>query len=361
MKGLFKRGPRIPEVGTPGGSASDPYKSDPSEAELLAEYGGGATTGRSAQGQSRPQPNYGAYSSRASQGYGQSSGSQAYGQQSYGQSPYGSSSYGQTHVPTYGQSGGASQSYLASDPYAQTTEQPLDPEEEEIQDIKFQIRATKQESLSSTRNALRLARETEETATNTMVKLGEQSDSIGDTERHLDISKAHASRAEDNAREIKQLNKSIFRPKIIRNKRAKRQAQEERAVQRHIDERMERELTREEVLSSQRRVEDAVQKTGPFGRLRGKLQNNTTAEPVDPKAQRARYQFEATQSDDELEDELDANLDEISALSASMNVLSKAMGQEVNAQNKRLERVSDKTSALDTRIYAGTQRLANLK
>ena len=65
--------------------------------------------------------------------------------------------------------------------------------------------------------------------------------------------------------------------------------------------------------------------------------------------------------DDELEDELDANLDDISALSARMNLLSKAMGQEVNAQNKRLERVSDKTSALDTRIYAGTQRLANLR
>ena len=53
--------------------------------------------------------------------------------------------------------------------------QAYDPEEEEIQAIKFQIRNTKQESLSSTRNALRLARETEETATNTMVKLGEQS------------------------------------------------------------------------------------------------------------------------------------------------------------------------------------------
>lgn len=52
---------------------------------------------------------------------------------------------------------------------------PLDPEEEEIQQIKMDIRGTKNESLGSTRNALRLARETEETATNTMYKLGEQS------------------------------------------------------------------------------------------------------------------------------------------------------------------------------------------
>ena len=59
-------------------------------------------------------------------------------------------------------------------PYGGTTV-PLDPEEEEIQQIKMDIRGTKNESLGSTRNALRLARETEETATNTMYKLGEQS------------------------------------------------------------------------------------------------------------------------------------------------------------------------------------------
>ncbi|WFC94824.1 Protein transport protein S9 plasma membrane t-SNARE [Malassezia brasiliensis] len=375
MKGLFKRGPRIPEVNKP--SPSDPYGSGPSDAELLAEYGGG---GVSAQRSSRPQPPsdpygaprdpygaprdpYGAprdsYGASTQRGSGMATGSQGYAS---GLSAYAQPSYNASQAPAYSGTGGAApSSYLAHDPYAQTQEQqPLDPEEEEIQDLKFQIRATKQESLSSTRNALRLARETEETATNTMLKLGEQSDTIGDTERHLDIAKAHASRAEDNAREIKQLNKSILRPKIIRNKRAKRQAQEEKALQRHVEERTERELTREEVLSSQRRVDDAVNDNGPFSRLRNKFQG-TQAELVDPKAQRARYQFEATQSDDELEDELDANLDDISALSARMNLLSKAMGQEVNAQNKRLERVSDKTSALDTRIYAGTQRLANLR
>lgn len=355
MKGLFKRGPRIPEVSTPSGTpASDPYGNAPSDAELLAEYGGGSGARRPAPSASRPQPPTMGAPNAPTPAAGMSSGAQSYPYGNYGQQ-----AHAQPRVPSYGQPGGT-QSYLSQDPYAQTSEQPLDPEEDEVQALKFQIRNTKQESLSSTRNALRLARETEETASNTMIKLGEQSDTIGDTERHLDIAKAHASRAEDNAREIKQLNKSIFRPKIIRDKRAKRQAQEEKAVQRHIDERMERELTREEVLSSQRRVEESVKNTGALNRIRNKLHGGPV-EPIDPKGQRARYQFEATQSDDELEDELDANLDDISALSARMNVLSRAMGQEVTAQNKRLERVSDKTSALDTRIYAGTQRLANLK
>jgi len=62
-----------------------------------------------------------------------------------------------------------------------------------------------------------------------------------------------------------------------------------------------------------------------------------------------------------MEDEIDGNLDEIAALSARMNVLGRAMGQEGDEQNRRLHRVSDKTTALDTRIYAGTKRLENLK
>lgn len=102
--------------------------SQPTDAELLAEYGSGSM------------------------------------QQSYNQS-----------TPYY-QKSAPSHSSAYRDPYAvQNGIQGFDPEEEEIQGLKYQIRSTKQESLSSTRNALRLARETEETATNTMVKLGEQS------------------------------------------------------------------------------------------------------------------------------------------------------------------------------------------
>lgn len=48
-------------------------------------------------------------------------------------------------------------------------------EEDEAEGIKKQSRFTKQESVNSTRNALRLAREAEETARNTLGRLGDQS------------------------------------------------------------------------------------------------------------------------------------------------------------------------------------------
>jgi hypothetical protein len=49
--------------------------------------------------------------------------------------------------------------------------------------IKQQIRFTKQESLSTTRNAIRTAREAEETATSTLSKLGQQTGAFTSTEK----------------------------------------------------------------------------------------------------------------------------------------------------------------------------------
>ncbi|EST05181.1 Target SNARE coiled-coil domain protein [Kalmanozyma brasiliensis GHG001] len=266
----------------------------------------------------------------------------------------------------YGRGSGAG----ASNAYdgVEQQEQQVDEEDDEVEAIKQQMRFTKQESLSSTRNALRIAREAEETATNTMFKLSDQSEKIGNTERALDLAKAHASRAEDNAKEIVSLNRSIFRPNMQFNKKAKRDAEEARIIARHIDEREEREAVRRDVTAAQSRLDASMNGPGTgkanFGRFgqdrfgTGKKEDAAMKNKV---TQRGRYQFEATESDDELEDELDQNLDEIGMLSSRLNQLGKAMGQEVDSQNARLGRIGEKATTLDTKIYAGTQRLGNIK
>ncbi|EJT46186.1 hypothetical protein A1Q1_05294 [Trichosporon asahii var. asahii CBS 2479] len=98
-------------------------------------------------------------------------------------------------------------------------------EDEEIEGIKQSMRETKQDSLQSTRNALRMAREAEETARGTMARLGDQSERLANSERHLDMAKANNQRAEDKAQELKVLNRSIFRPAIVFNKEGKRQSE----------------------------------------------------------------------------------------------------------------------------------------
>lgn len=50
--------------------------------------------------------------------------------------------------------------------------------DEDVETIKKDMRQLKNESVNSTRNALRLAREAEETARNTLTKLGDQSGTI---------------------------------------------------------------------------------------------------------------------------------------------------------------------------------------
>ncbi|SPO23797.1 related to SEC9 - protein transport protein [Ustilago trichophora] len=407
--GLFgkKNSSKIPPVeSAPSAQPSGPGKYGPPGGS--AGYGSGAGPSMQGGGAGFAHGNAG-YAGPGGAGYGQ----QQYGQQQYGAAPGGQPVYqdrfANARAPSagfgsgydqYSGAGGSKSSKLsrniqgqkggyggeddleaeygrgtgagsASNGYdgLEQQEEQRDEEDDEVEAIKQQMRFTKQESLSSTRNALRIAREAEETASNTMFKLSDQSEKIGNTERSLDLAKAHASRAEDNAKEIVALNRSIFRPNIQFNKKAKRDAEEARIIARHIEEREEREAVRRDVNSAQTRLDASMNGPGTgkasFGRFgQDRFGSSKKAEEAAQRnkvAQRGRYQFEATESDDELEDELDQNLDEIGMLSSRLNQLGKAMGQEVDSQNARLQRIGDKATTLDTKIFAGTQRLGNIK
>lgn len=228
-------------------------------------------------------------------------------------------------------------------------------EDEEIEGIKQEMRGLKQESLASTRNALRLAREAEENARGTVAKLADQSERIANSERYLDMAKANNQRAEDKAAELKQLNKSIFRPVIVWNKDAKRQAEEDKIAERHAMERIDRAKALEDISDTRRRLNGAANPTPGYSR-----------EPVAgaqraKKEARSRYQFDATASDDELEDELDENLDETLEVTRRLKSLATAMGDEVAGQNQRLTRVTDKTENLEFAVMKNTERLKRIK
>ncbi|KAI9460845.1 protein transporter SEC9 [Lactarius psammicola] len=242
---------------------------------------------------------------------------------------------------------------------------PGEENEEDVEGIKQQTRFVKQDSVNSTRNALRMAREAEETARGTINRLGSQSEKLANTERHLDVAKGHSQRAEDRTDELKQLNRSIFRPVITFNKDAKRAAQEAKVLQRYEDERDEREKAMTDIRETQNRLGQASAYgssreeeigAGPNGR-----RSRTAAQQSLQKEQRKRYQFEATASDDELEDELDDNLDEISDVAKRLKALGSAMGQELDNQNNRIERIEEKTVNLDNKVFRNTERLKRIK
>jgi hypothetical protein len=262
---------------------------------------------------------------------------------------------------------------------------PGEEDEEDVEGIKQQTRFVKQESVNSSRNALRLMREAEETARGTLGRLGDQSgrsfislttaliadivffnsEKLANTERHLDVSKGHSVRADDKTDELKKLNRSIFRPAITFNKDAKRATQEAKLQSRYDNEREEREKAMTDIRETQNRlgqaatygrgVDDEEEGIGGSGAGRGRYK--TEQQLAERKSERKRFQFESTGSDDELEDELDDNLDEKSSGLKSLKALSLAMGQELGEQNNRIGRIEQKTVGLDDRLGRNTERV----
>ncbi|KAI0801299.1 hypothetical protein C8Q74DRAFT_1190599 [Fomes fomentarius] len=243
------------------------------------------------------------------------------------------------------------------------TPPPGEENDEDVEGIKQDMRFMKQDSVNSTRNALRLAREAEETARNTVNKLGSQSEKLADTERHLDISKGYSQRAADKTDELKQLNRSIFVPTWTRNKDAKRAAQEQKIQDRYDEERTNREKAMRDVRDTQDRLgraatygaraeDDGEGIGGGSGRYR------TAAQLQVRKEQRKRYQFEADEEDDQLEDEIDDNLDEIMDVTKRLKALGTAMSGELDTQNARIDRITNKTDGLDQHLFTNTQRVS---
>lgn len=239
-----------------------------------------------------------------------------------------------------GETSGADRSYGAYGDRQLTAEEE---EEEDIQATKQEIRFMKQQDVSSTRNALQMAAQAEESGRNTLARLGAQGERMHNTERNLDIGNNHINIAEDKSRELKKLNRNMFAVHVNNPFTAKdRQAQkDEKIMDRHRLEREQRESTREATFKSTQRmnqnfkgIEDTYQPAGP-GRKKPNL------------AERAKYQFEADEEDDQMEDEIDRNLDDLAGAAGRLNMLAKATGQEIEEQNRLIGRIADKVRLLN--------------
>lgn len=191
-------------------------------------------------------------------------------------------------------------------------------------------------------------------------RLCSETEKLANTERHLDISRGHVNRVEDKQDELKQLNRSIFRPVITFNKEGKRSAQEAKLLRRYEAERDEHEKAMLDI----RETHIRIGKAQTYGRGGDDDEEGYGSgrfkPPVDQamrKEDRKRYQFESTPSDDELEDELDDNLGEIGDVAKRLKALGTAMGQELDNQNSRLDRLDGKTGNLDEKLFKGTRRV----
>lgn len=190
--------------------------------------------------------------------------------------------------------------------------------------------------------------------------LGRGADRVANTERNLDLAKAHNERAIDETKQLEALNRSIFRPSFTWNKAAKRDKEELRILNRHNAEQAEREEVRREQYESRVRIEgtysamDRVADEAAGNHSRNKARGATGAE-------RLRYQFEATGSDDDVEDEIDENLSQLSGVAGRLRMLAMTAGAEVDTQNVKIGKLAGKVDDLDNNVHRSTARLARVK
>ena len=237
----------------------------------------------------------------------------------------------------YGGYGGGSNEYSSSAMYQERQLTAEEEEEEEIQAIKQEMRFVKQGDVASTRNALRVAAQAEESGRETLARLGAQGERVHDTERNLDLANIEGRLAEEKARELKTLNKSMFHVHMSNPFTASRRRRErdEKILNTHREDRDTRQGTRNEAFHTNQRMErkfrDIDRESKKTG---GKARTNVT--------ERAKYQFEADSEDETMEDELEQNLDLIHGAAGRLNGLARATGQEIEEQNRHLERIGGK-------------------
>ncbi|KAI9299439.1 hypothetical protein BJ944DRAFT_172385 [Cunninghamella echinulata] len=234
-----------------------------------------------------------------------------------------------------------------------------DDEDEEVGGMKRQIRDIKQESLQSTRNALQKITEAQDSAAQSMNMLGNQSGQIANINRNLDLAKAHSDRASSQADELKQLNRSIFIPVVKNpfNKGARQEREIQKLQKEHAEHMEERDEIRKFEYESNARIDQANRQYQNTNSGRGGYRRGGGRSQAD----RNRYQFEADEEDDAVEDEIDNNLDLLSGITGNLKTMALTMNDELDSQLKQIDKATRKTTPVTEKLMRTTHTLDNTR
>ncbi len=132
--------------------------------------------------------------------------------------------------------------------------------------------------------------------------------------KNLDLAASQNRLAEEKARELKHLNRSMWAMQVNNpfTKSRRERDRDEAIIEKHLYEKDQREATRKAAyLSSARQQEHDRKIRDPNGAAfkKGNL------------AERSKYQFEADSEDEAMEDEIDGNLDALSGAAKRLNAV----------------------------------------
>lgn len=237
-------------------------------------------------------------------------------------------------------------------------------EDEDVEEIKQDIRFTKQQSVASTRNTLRMAQEAEMSGENTLGMLGSQSDRLYNTERNLALAETQNKIADDKVKELKKLQRSIFAVHASNPFNSKRRLheKEEKIKQKRREEKIIQDRQRSEVQASEKRISNQLRERiepestkATNSALYGKYSKEKALSEAE------RYQFENDSEDDDMELEIHNNLNQIGDAASRLKRLAVTAGQELNTQSKRLGNIEEDTDKLDINVHLNNSRMANIR
>ncbi|KAK2609034.1 Protein transport protein S9 plasma membrane t-SNARE [Conoideocrella luteorostrata] len=257
-----------------------------------------------------------------------------------------------TSTPTpYGVSGSDNNSYGGYGEQRELTEE--EQQEADYQAILAEKRQIQQESASSVSRSVQMARQANEVGQATLARLGAQGERLQNTEKNLDLAANQNKIAQDRAAELKTLNGSMFAVHVknpFTSKQRKQKADDE-VLNRHRAEREQREATRHEGYSTNLRMETTFKEIESAGRVR----------PQARKKDYGKFNLDDEEGADELEDQIDDGLTELEGQVSMMNMVGKAIGKEVDSQNKQIDRIMGKSDAVDDATRMNRERLARIK
>ncbi|KAF5009038.1 hypothetical protein FDECE_4725 [Fusarium decemcellulare] len=234
----------------------------------------------------------------------------------------------------YGQSGADDASYGGYGEHRQLTAE--EQEEAEYQAIIAEKQQLQKESASSVNRSVMMARQANEVGRATLARLGAQGERLNNTEKHLDLAANQNKIAQDRAAELKTLNRSMFAVHVsnpFTSKQRQMKADEE-VMSRHRAERDQREATRRDGFQANQRMESNFRDMNASGRPRGQPR----------KKDYGKFNLEDEEGADELEDQIDDGITELEGQVSMMNMVGRAIGKEVDSQNKQIDRIMNKAS-----------------
>ncbi|RKO90187.1 hypothetical protein BDK51DRAFT_21797 [Blyttiomyces helicus] len=212
----------------------------------------------------------------------------------------------------------------------------VDDEPEDFDNSDWLDRKTKKvqnDSLMSTRRALQKMNDTEKTAERNLEKMNSQTEQLYKIENRLQGAEQHVKVSDAKADQLKTLNRFFLIPSWGSGKTKRR----EEAARREAEER--------ELIEQERREQEAerASRSARTAGFRG-------AGGHPPRGSSSSYSTPQGIDRDDTENEIDSNVDQLSAGLARLKMMGQTMNSELESQTLQVGRITDRTDRTGERL-----------